>query len=101
MIGSVLVLIIGVLLIVSLYLLVSVVVKVELFLVGVCVLGVGLFYVIIVLLFGGMVEYVVLWVKSIGYEVWFFYYVLGCVFVLLFCYLWMFDLKCVLCIDEV
>ncbi|WP_410199404.1 MFS transporter [Burkholderia cenocepacia] len=98
--GSALALIIGALLIVSLYSSVSAVAKAELFPVGVRALGVGLPYAITVSLFGGTAEYVALWMKSIGHEAWFFYYVSGCVLVSLLCYLWMPDPKRVSRIDE-
>ena len=49
--------------------------KAELFPVHVRALGVALPFAIAVSLFGGTAEYVALWLKSIGHEAWFYYYV--------------------------
>ena len=49
--------------------------KAELFPVHVRALGVALPFAIAVSLFGGTAEYVALWLKSIGHEPWFYYYV--------------------------
>ena len=53
--------------------------KAELFPANVRALGVGLPYAIGVSLFGGTAEYIALWLKSIGHETWFYYYVSACV----------------------
>jgi len=99
-VGGALLLIVAALLIVSLYSSVSAVAKAELFPVGVRALGVGLPYAVTVSLFGGTAEYVALWTKSIGHEVWFFYYVSTCSLVSLLCYVWMPEPKRVSCIDS-
>ena len=49
--------------------------KAELFPVHVRALGVAFPFAIAVSLFGGTAEYVALWLKSIGHEAWFYYYV--------------------------
>ncbi|WP_296223861.1 MFS transporter [Ralstonia sp. UBA689] len=98
--GGALLLILGALLIVSLYSSVSAVAKAELFPVGIRALGVGLPYAITVSLFGGTAEYIALWTKSIGHETWFFWYVSACILVSLLCYLWMPDPKQVSRIDQ-
>jgi MFS transporter, MHS family, alpha-ketoglutarate permease len=49
--------------------------KAELFPVHVRALGVALPFAIAVSLFGGTAEYVALWLKSVGHEEWFYYYV--------------------------
>lgn len=85
-------LIMVVLVIVSGYILINVVVKVELFFIEICVLGVGLLYVLIVLIFGGIVEYVVLWFKSVGLESGFYWYVIVCIVCLLLVYVFMKDI---------
>lgn len=81
------------------YMLINVVVKVELFFVEVCVLGVGLLYVFMVLIFGGMVEYIVLWFKQVGYELLFYWYVMGMIFLLLLVYVFMCDICEYFCIE--
>ncbi len=60
---------------VSFYTSISGLVKAELFPMHVRALGVGLSYAIANAIFGGSAEYVALWVKSIGYESIFFWYV--------------------------
>lgn len=49
--------------------------KAELFPVHIRALGVALPFAIAVSLFGGTAEYVALWLKNIGHEAWFYYYV--------------------------
>ena len=49
--------------------------KAELFPVHVRALGVALPFAIAVSLFGGTAEYVALWLKNVGHEEWFYYYV--------------------------
>jgi MHS family alpha-ketoglutarate permease-like MFS transporter len=67
------------LLAVSGYTAINAVVKAELFPTEVRALGVGLPYAIAVSLFGGTAEYLALWVKSIGHETWFYWYVTACI----------------------
>ncbi|SNB51258.1 MFS transporter, MHS family, alpha-ketoglutarate permease [Rhodoblastus acidophilus] len=52
--------------------------KAELFPVHIRALGVGFPFAVGVSLFGGTAEYLALWLKSIGHEVWFYYYVSAC-----------------------
>lgn len=73
----------------SLYSSISAVVKAELFPVEIRALGVGLPYAIAVSIFGGGAEYVALWLKSIGHEPWFYWYVTACVFASLLVYIFM------------
>ena len=87
------VLILAALLIVSGYTSINAVVKAELFSAEVRALGVGLPYAISVSLFGGTAEYIALWLKSIGHEQWFFWYVAGCIAVSLCVYLLMRDTR--------
>ena len=63
------------LVIVSGYTAINAVVKAELFPTHVRALGVGLPYGVTVALFGGTAEYIALWLKSIGHETWFYWYV--------------------------
>jgi len=63
------------LVILSLYSSISVVVKAEIFPASIRVVGAGLPHAITVALFGGSAEYVALWLKNIGYEEWFYWYV--------------------------
>ena len=49
-------------------------VKAELFPTNVRATGVGLPYAITVSIFGGTVESIALWFKSIGHETWFYFY---------------------------
>lgn len=69
------------LLIVSGYTSINAVVKAELFPTEIRALGVGFPYGLTVAIFGGTVEYVALWLKNIGHEDWFFYYVSAAAFV--------------------
>ncbi len=66
------------LIIVSGYTSINAVVKAELFPARIRALGVGLPYALTVAIFGGSTEYVALWLKNIGHENWFFFYVAGC-----------------------
>ncbi len=63
------------LLILSLYSSISVVVKAEIFPAEVRVIGAGLPHAVTVAVFGGSAEYVALWLKSVGHEMWFYWYV--------------------------
>lgn len=86
-------LIMAALLIVSGYTSINAVVKAELFSAEVRALGVGLPYAISVSLFGGTAEYIALWLKSVGHEALFFWYVAGCIAVSLLVYTLMRDTR--------
>jgi MHS family alpha-ketoglutarate permease-like MFS transporter len=86
-------LIMAALVIVSGYTAINAVVKAELFPTGVRAMGVGFPYAITVALFGGTAEYVALYLKSIGHEEAFFWYVSGCIFVSLVVYAFMRDTR--------
>ena len=77
------------LLMVSGYTSINAVVKAELFPARIRALGVGLPYALTVAIFGGTTEYIALWLKSIGHETWFFYYVAGAALVSLLVYVFM------------
>ena len=79
------------LIIVSGYTSINAVVKAELFPAEIRALGVGLPYAVSVSLFGGTAEYIALWLKSIGHEQWFFWYVACCCAISLCVYLAMQD----------
>lgn len=79
------------LLIVSGYTSINAVVKAELFPTEIRALGVGFPYGLTVAIFGGTVEYVALWLKNIGHESWFFYYVSAAAFVSLLVYVRMLE----------
>lgn len=68
-------LLVGYLVIISLYSSISVVVKAEIFPAEVRVVGAGLPHAITVALFGGSAEYIALWLKNAGYEEWFHWYI--------------------------
>jgi MFS family permease len=68
-------LVLGALMIASLYTSISGVVKAELFPTEVRALGVGFTYAVANAMFGGTAEYVALWLKSSGHEQWFAWYV--------------------------
>jgi len=87
------VLIMTALVIVSGYTAINAVVKAELFPTGVRAMGVGFPYAITVALFGGTAEYVALYLKSIGHEEAFFWYVSACIFVSLVVYAFMRDTR--------
>ncbi len=74
-------LMLGGLLNVSGYTSINAIVKAELFPTEIRALGVGFPYGLTVAIFGGTVEYVALWLKHIGHEDWFFYYVSAAAFV--------------------
>ncbi|WP_373566427.1 MFS transporter [Liquorilactobacillus hordei] len=88
---SVFVLMLAGLMIVSGYTSINAVVKAELFPTEIRALGVGLPYGLTVAIFGGTVEYVALWLKTINHEGWFFYYVSAAVFVSLIVYVRMLE----------
>lgn len=81
------------LVIVSGYTSINAVVKAELFPAGVRALGVGLPYALAVAVFGGTAEYIALWLKDIGHETWYYWYITGCIFISLLVYLFMKDTK--------
>ncbi|MEJ7780901.1 MAG: MFS transporter [Daejeonella sp.] len=81
------------LVIVSGYTSINAVVKAELFPAEVRALGVGLPYALTVAIFGGTAEYVALWLKGIGNEEYFYWYITGCIFVSLMVYVSMRDTK--------
>jgi len=81
------------LVIVSGYTSINAVVKAELFPAQVRALGVGLPYALTVALFGGSAEYIALYLKDIGYESWYYWFVTGCIFVSLLVYITMKDTR--------
>ncbi|TAL04615.1 MAG: MFS transporter [Rhodospirillaceae bacterium] len=68
-------------------------VKAELFPTEIRALGVALPYALTVAIFGGTAEYVALWLKSVGRESLYFWYVSGCIAVSLAVYLTMHDTR--------
>ncbi len=72
-------LLISALIAVSGYTSINAVVKAELFPTEIRALGVALPYAVTVSVFGGTAEYLALWVKSIGHEAWYFWYVTACI----------------------
>jgi MFS transporter, MHS family, alpha-ketoglutarate permease len=88
------------LLIVSTYTSIAAIVKAELFPVEIRALGVSLPYAIAVSIFGGTAEYIALWLKNIGHEPWFFWYVSICIMISLVVYIIMPDTKAHSCLDE-
>lgn len=86
-------LLLAAMIIVSGYTSINAVVKAELFPAGVRALGVGLPYALTVAIFGGSAEYIALWLKKIGHESYFYWYITGCIFISLFVYLFMKDTK--------
>lgn len=86
-------LILAPLVIVSGYTSINAVVKAELFPAKVRALGVGLPYALTVAIFGGSAEYIALYLKEIGHETWFYYFVTACIFISLVVYLTMKDTR--------
>ena len=86
-------LIMGALVIVSGYTAINAVVKAELFPTSIRAMGVGFPYAITVALFGGTAEYVALYLKDIGHETAFYWYVTGCIFISLVVYAFMRDTR--------
>jgi MHS family alpha-ketoglutarate permease-like MFS transporter len=74
------------LIIVSGYTAINAVVKAELFPTHVRAMGVGFPYAVTVALFGGTAEYVALYLKEIGHQTVFYWYVTACIFVSLLVY---------------
>jgi MHS family alpha-ketoglutarate permease-like MFS transporter len=81
------------LVIVSGYTSINAVVKAELFPAEVRALGVGLPYGLTVAIFGGSAEYVAFWLKDIGHESYFYWYITACIAVSLLVYLFMKDTR--------
>lgn len=77
------------LIIVSGYTSINANVKAELFPTEIRALGVGLPYALTVSLFGGTAEFIALWMKNIGSESSFYYYVSACIALSLITYLCM------------
>jgi len=65
-------------------------VKAELFPTAIRALGVGFPYAVTVAVFGGTAEFVALWLKGIGFESLFYFYVAACIAVSFFVY-WRID----------
>ncbi|MDV3517439.1 MFS transporter [Lentilactobacillus otakiensis] len=84
-------LMLGGLLVVSGYTSINAIVKAELFPTEIRALGVGFPYGLTVAIFGGSVEYIALWLKHIGHEDWFFYYVSAAAFVSFLVYVHMLE----------
>jgi MHS family alpha-ketoglutarate permease-like MFS transporter len=81
------------LIIVSGYTSINAIVKAELFPAQIRALGVGLPYALTVAIFGGSAEYIALYLKNIGHESWFYWFVTGCIFISLVVYVSMKDTK--------
>lgn len=79
--------------IISGYTSINAIVKAELFPAEVRALGVGLPYALTVAIFGGTAEYVALYLKDIGHESYFYWYISGCIFLSLLVYVGMKDTK--------
>jgi MFS transporter, MHS family, alpha-ketoglutarate permease len=79
--------------IVSGYTSINAVVKAELFPTRIRAIGVGLPYALTVSIFGGTADSVALWLKSLGHEDWFYYYLTGMIGISLLVYLFMRDTK--------
>jgi MHS family alpha-ketoglutarate permease-like MFS transporter len=80
-------------LIVSGYTSINAVVKAELFPTSIRATGVGVPYALTVSIFGGTVDSVALWFKSIGHEGWFYVYLTGMIAISLIVYVFMRDTK--------
>ena len=81
------------LIIVSGYTSINAIVKAELFPAQIRALGVGLPYALTVAIFGGTAEYIALWLKGIGNEEYFYWYITACIFLSLMVYISMRDTK--------
>ncbi|RZJ63923.1 MAG: MFS transporter, partial [Flavobacterium sp.] len=81
------------LIIVSGYTSINAIVKAELFPAEIRALGVGLPYALTVAIFGGSAEYIALWLKDIGHENYYYWYITACIFVSLLVYITMKDTK--------
>lgn len=81
------------LIVLSAYSSISVVVKAEIFPAEIRVIGVGLPHAITVALFGGSAEYIALWLKNAGHEMWFYWYVTLGIFISLVMFIKMKDTR--------
>src|SRR5262249_54903496 len=81
------------LLILSAYTSVNAIVKAELFPAEIRALGVGFPYALAVSIFGGTAEYIALYLKNIGHETWFYWYVTICIALSLIVYIIMPETK--------
>ncbi|MCY7422207.1 MAG: MFS transporter [Chitinophagaceae bacterium] len=81
------------LVIVSGYTSICAVVKAEMFPAEIRALGVGFPYAITVAIFGGTAEYLALWLKNIGHEAWYYWYITACIFLSLIVYIFSRDSK--------
>lgn len=86
-------LIMAALIIVSGYTSINAIVKAELFPSEVRALGVGLPYALTVAIFGGSAEYIALWLKKLGAEHYFYWYITACILFSLLVYVRMKDTK--------
>ncbi|SHK57480.1 MFS transporter [Chryseobacterium polytrichastri] len=86
-------LIMAALIIVSGYTSINAIVKAELFPSEVRALGVGLPYALTVAIFGGSAEYIALWLKKLGIEHYFYWYITACILFSLLVYVRMKDTK--------
>jgi len=86
-------LLLSALIIVSGYTSINAVVKAELFPAQIRALGVGLPYALTVAIFGGSAEYLALWLKKLGRESYFYWYITACIFFSLVVYVFMKDTK--------
>lgn len=93
-------LLLAALIIVSGYTSINAIVKAELFPAEIRALGVGLPYALTVAIFGGTAEYVALWLKDIGHESWFYWYITAVIFLSLVVYVTMKDTKQTSKLDE-
>lgn len=98
--AAIFVLLITALIIVSGYTSINAIVKAELFPANVRALGVGLPYALTVAIFGGSAEYIALYLKNIGREAWFYWFVTGCIFISLLVYITMKDTRSTSLIEE-
>ncbi|MGL4395604.1 MAG: MFS transporter [Hyphomicrobium sp.] len=94
-------LIMAALVIVSGYTAINAVVKAELFPVEVRALGVGFPFAVTVALFGGTAEYIALYLKMLGHETWYYWYVTICIAISLVVYATMRDTRETSEIDKV
>jgi MHS family alpha-ketoglutarate permease-like MFS transporter len=81
------------LIIVSGYTSINAIVKAELFPGEIRALGVGLPYALTTAIFGGTAEYIALWFKKGGHEIYFYWYVSACILISLIVYVFMQDTK--------
>jgi MHS family alpha-ketoglutarate permease-like MFS transporter len=68
-------------------------VKAELFPVEIRALGIGLPHALTVAVFGGTAEYIALWCKGAGHEIYFYWYIAGCIAISLLLFLTMAETK--------